>query len=133
VTGEPVRHAETAAEAVRALNHATLPAARGLTEPADAYAVVGSLAVMTGRLPQALAQLQAFVEAEVAAGRVAIVAGAHAGDPEAAAAAVARGVRTASAATEVLRDVLHQVHETLAWAAAAYPDPTAGRSRPAAG
>jgi hypothetical protein len=76
----PAALAGEAAEAVRALNHATLPGSGGLAFPADAYDVAGQLALLASRLPQALAQLHAFLHAEVKAGRVVIVAGDHAGD-----------------------------------------------------
>lgn len=74
----PAALAAEAAEAVRALNHATLPGTSGLIYPADAYDVSGALSLLASRLPQALAQLLAFLQAEVAAGRVIIVSGDHA-------------------------------------------------------
>jgi len=50
-------HAEAAAEAIRALNHATMWAGpEGYQEPADVDAVIGSLAMLAACLPQALAQ-----------------------------------------------------------------------------
>lgn len=84
----PAGLAGEAAEAVRGLNHATLPGSGGLVFPADAYDVTGQLALLASRLPQALAQILTFLHAEVQAGRVAIVAGDHAGDPAAVLAAV---------------------------------------------
>ena len=72
---EPVRpgdHAEAAAEAVRALNHATLrhgdPA--GYEWPSDVDAVIGQLQLLAERLPQALQQAQGWLLDQLLAGRV---------------------------------------------------------------
>jgi len=91
VTGEPGRCAQQAAEAVWALNHATLPGAGGLGGPADVYDVLGALASLVARLPQALGQLQGFLDVECEAGRVAVVEGDFAGDPVAAVATTGTG------------------------------------------
>jgi hypothetical protein len=114
----PARLAEDAAEAVRALNHATLPGAGELAYPADAYEVAGSLAVLAGRLPQALAQLSAFLDGEVNAGRVVIVAGEHSGDPAAAISAARRHLEAAADAAGQLRQALDAAQNMLTWAAA---------------
>lgn len=73
--GEPVRprdHAEAAAEAIRALNHATLrhgePA--GYEWPSDVDAVIGQLQALIAYLPQALEQAQSWLLDQQAAGRV---------------------------------------------------------------
>ena len=72
---EPVRpqdHAETAAEAVRALNHATVrrgdPA--GYVWPADLDAVIAALQLLVERLPQALEQTYGWLLDAQVAGRV---------------------------------------------------------------
>ena len=74
-TGEPARsrdHAEAAAEAVRALNHATLrhgdPA--GYQWPADVDAVVAELGLLASRLPQVFDQAGSWLTAQADAGRV---------------------------------------------------------------
>ena len=60
-TGAP-GHAETAAEAVRALNHATIwPGPDGYQEPADVDAVLGHLATLAAYLPQALDQAERWL------------------------------------------------------------------------
>jgi hypothetical protein len=120
VTGSdrPADLAGQAAEAVRALNHATLPGSGGLAFPADAYDVTGALAVLASRLPQALAQLQAFLHAEVSAGRVAIVAGEHGGDPAAVLAAVTGSLEEAAASARRLHQALDAAQNQLTWAAA---------------
>lgn len=62
--------ADVAAEAIRALNHATFPGAERLVYPSEAYTVIGSLQRVVGMLPQALEQLWTWLEQELAAGRV---------------------------------------------------------------
>lgn len=58
----PAQLADDAAEAVRALAHATLsrPAA-GWEYPSDAYSTVANLAILANRLTQAVGQLEGFV------------------------------------------------------------------------
>lgn len=119
MTSQPTCSAETAAEAIRALNHATLPGTSALTGPADVYDVLGELATLAARLPQALSQLQSFLDAETDAGRVRIVDGQHVGDPAAAAATVGHWTDTATAATQALQHALEQAHAALTWAARA--------------
>lgn len=113
MTGEAARCADTAAEAIRALNYATLPAAGTLTGPADVYDVTGALASLTARLPQALSQLQTFLAGEHAAGRVRVVDGPHTGDPAAALAEADRWLTCASSRADVLREALEQAHAAL--------------------
>jgi hypothetical protein len=108
-----------AAEAIRALNHATRPGAGGLAYPADAYDITGSLGPAAARLPQALAQLVTFLQDQTAAGRVVIVAGPHAGDPAAAIAAATGCLDAAVAAARRLHQALNAAQNTLTWAAAA--------------
>ena len=117
MTTSPARWAEEAAEAIRALNHATLPGAGGLTEPADVYAVLGSLATLTSRLPQALSQLLGFFQREQAAGRVQIVDGQHTGDPAAALTDLEQTLSCAASSAEALHHALEQAHGTVTWAA----------------
>ncbi len=114
----PAGLAGEAAEAVRALNHATLPGAGGLVFPADAYDVTGQLALLASRLPQALAQILAFLTAEVQAGRVAVVAGDQAGDPGAVLAAVTARLDAAVASARRLHKALDMAQNHLTWAAA---------------
>ena len=61
--------ARTAAEAIRALNHATLDA-DGLGQPADAYEVLGELSLAASRLPQLLGQVGTWLATALAAGRL---------------------------------------------------------------
>ncbi|MER7488737.1 hypothetical protein ABTY20_23090 [Streptomyces sp. NPDC126497] len=67
----PDQLADAAAEAVRALAHATLsrPAA-GWQYPDEARNVVANLAILAERLPQALGQVESFIGAHEDAGRL---------------------------------------------------------------
>lgn len=115
--GSPAALADQAAEAIRTLNHATMPWAGELTEPADVYAVLGSLATLAARLPQVLSQLQVFLAREQAAGRVQIVDGQHAGDPAAAVTDLGHALSCAAGRAEALHHALKQAHATVTWAA----------------
>lgn len=57
-------HAQAAAEAVRLLNHATLPGSRWPTEAgaSGVSGVLGSLSNLAGRLPQTIRQLSHWIE-----------------------------------------------------------------------
>lgn len=114
----PAALADEAAESVRALNHATLPGTGGLVFPADAYDVTGALSLLASRLPQALAQLLAFLQTEAAAGRVVIVSGDHAGDPAAVLANVTASLDIAVASARRLHQALDTAQNQLTWAAA---------------
>jgi hypothetical protein len=116
VTSEAARQADVAAEAVRALNHATQPWADGLTSPVDVYDTLGGLELLASRLPQALAQLQRFLAREQQAERIQVVDGEHVGDPAAAVAATSCQLEQAADAAGSLRETLARAHELLAWA-----------------
>ena len=62
--------ATRAAEMVRFLNYASAPGSGGLGSPADVYDLLGSITVAVERLPQLLGQLQAFLDAQLASGRI---------------------------------------------------------------
>jgi hypothetical protein len=113
--------ADQAAELVRALNHATLPGAGGLTYSGDVYSLLAGLSVLAGRLPQALAQAETFLVAQLTAGRIVIVDGAHTGDPDAAVAQTAACLHTARAAAHRLHVDLDHAAAALVWAAAVDP------------
>ncbi len=117
MTVEAARQADVAAEAVRALNHATQPWGEGLTGTADVYDVLGSLELLAARLPQALSQLQRHLALEHDAGRVRIVDGPHTGDSAAAVTATACQLEQAAGAAGSLREALEAARELLAWAA----------------
>jgi hypothetical protein len=57
----PAQLADASAEAVRALNHATLSKRDGWQYPGDAYSTVANLSALAGYLPQAIGQLESLV------------------------------------------------------------------------
>ncbi|MBA0051948.1 hypothetical protein E0L36_13900 [Streptomyces sp. AJS327] len=61
--------AAAAAEAIRALNHA-LAVSPSVVRPDEAYAVVGDLATLASRLPQALSALGLVLQRQQEAGRL---------------------------------------------------------------
>ncbi len=113
------RLAADAAEAIRQLNHATRPGAGGLAYPADAYDVAAELPGLSARLIQALAQLAGFLRHQHAAGAIVIVAGPHAGDPDAVLAETTAALDAAAASARRLHQALDSAHNALTWAAAA--------------
>ena len=68
----PHRLADAAAEAIRALNHATLRHGdpTGYAWPCDVDAVIGELQLLAERLPQALEQAREWLADQLVAGRV---------------------------------------------------------------
>lgn len=116
MTSGPGYWADTAAEAVRELNHATR-GGTGLTGPADVYTVLGELALLLGRLPQAFTELQAFLDSECDTDLIAVVDGDYAGDPIAVVTASAHWLTRATDATQAARDALDQAQQSLTWAA----------------
>lgn len=65
MTNTPAQLTDIAAEAIRALNHGTASTTRsdGWEYPSDAHDVIGGLSRAAGRLPQALDQIGALLEA----------------------------------------------------------------------
>lgn len=100
-------YAARAAEAVRALNHATRRP-DGYAWPSDVYAVVGDLAVMASRLPQALEQSGRWLQAASTAGRVGHDAGV---DPAAAVADVLADLDEAILTADRLAGLLDLIHQ----------------------
>lgn len=120
MTGRPQTSAalaDNAAEAIRALNHATFPGAGGLASPVDAYDVLASLALMAARLPQLLTQLDRYLTGQVEDGRVVIDGGQFVGDPPAAAAAASCWLDRAGTAAARLAHVLDAAQQAIAYAA----------------
>jgi len=119
--------AAAVAEAVRVLNHATTFGHIGdaLAFPADADAVLGSLSTAAQRLPQLLDQLRDWLVGELAAGRLRVGHGPHAGDPAAATEAAARKLRDASAIAFRLHLALNDVTAVTSAIGAPFPAPGA--------
>ena len=115
-----IDHADTAAEAVRALIHLTL--GRGaLGEPAELDRLVAELAVMAGRLPQLLHQLRDWLHAEQHAGRL---RSDNNTDPARIVDRAAHKLAQAGHAADDLGSALDHAHQLLAHLAATEPDRT---------
>jgi hypothetical protein len=71
--------ADQVAEMIRYLNYAAMSGSEGLESPADVYSLLGALYTATGRLPQLLGQLDRFLAAQAASGRLAADDGAPTG------------------------------------------------------
>lgn len=106
----PTEYADDAAEAIRALNHATGSRREGWQYPGDAYEVVGDLEMMARRLPQALTQARELLEQLRTGGHIRHDKGGD-GLPDVMAAMA--GLRSAAEAAEALRDDLRDVHAAL--------------------
>jgi hypothetical protein len=60
----PAKLSDTAAEAIRALNHATLNRPNlDWQYPGDAYTTVANLSLLAGYLPQAISQIESLIGA----------------------------------------------------------------------
>ena len=118
-----LRLAERAAEAVRELNHRTRDPCL-FSGPAQLYRLVGELALVAGRFPQLLDQLDRWLSAEHDAGRVRVDTGA---DPGPVIAAAGAGLADAGDAAHDLARVLDAARRHLARLGAARPD-NPGRS-----
>lgn len=120
----PIEHASTAAEAVRALNHATLSAgpangSDGYVWPADVDAVTAQLAILAQRLPQALDQAARWLETSAATGRVGHDKGL---DGERAGVLAAVLLRAGGAAAETMLRRLDEARQITAHLTSTVPD-----------
>jgi hypothetical protein len=120
--GASLECAEAAAEALRALSHASGTDTGVLAGPVEVHAVLGALARLAARLPQALVQLLDLVAAEHTAGTLQVVNGLHVGAPAAAVTDLARHLCWAATSAQALHTALEQAQATLTWAASAHPD-----------
>ena len=127
----PMECADAAAELIRAVNHATRPGATGdELQVTDVYDLLGGLALLAGRLPQALAQVEALIDALVENHRVVVVDGEHTGDvgdPVVVATVAGHWLEVARTAADGLADATDQAQQALAWAATPEPDLGPGR------
>jgi hypothetical protein len=108
----PQEAAGRAAEAIRALNHATRPGVAQI-DVTDIYDILAELSLLTGRLPQLLAQLEALVDDLVEHGQVVIVDGPNTGDPAAAGAITGHWLTAASGAAGELAQRVDAAQQTL--------------------
>jgi hypothetical protein len=115
--GRDVReHANSAAAAVRAINHITgWP--HGMTYPSDAYTVLGRLASVAAMVPQAVGQIDHTVTGWHAAGHIGIDRGQpFAANPGEAVVAAASALARASDRAAELYEALDTATQALAYA-----------------
>lgn len=111
----PSELADAAAEAVRALNHATQSTRPGWEYPSDAYDVVGDLLTMTHRLPQLLEQVDAHIRRLAGGDHIRSDRGGNGADEVAAALdGLARASEDAVTMAAAL-DTVHGALSPLAW------------------
>jgi hypothetical protein len=116
---EVVEAAQSAAEAVRALNHQTRSAT--LLDVVDVYSLLAELSILSGRLPQLFRQLEQLVDVLVEAGDVVIVDGPNMGDPAAVGAICAHWLAASSGTAHELAHRVDQAQQALTWAAPTQP------------
>jgi hypothetical protein len=116
----PQEIAARAAEAVRALNHATRPGVAQI-DVTEVYDLLGELALMASRLPQLLRQIEDLLDALVEEDQVLIVDGPNTGDPAAAAAIAGHWLAASAGAAHELAHRVDQAHQVLAHAAVSNP------------
>ena len=107
---QAIDHAEAAAEAIRALNHATYgpwPSATGYAQPGDVDVTLAYLSMLAHRLPQALTWAERWLSRALADGRVRHDTG---DDPGEAVAYAAESLAQARAAAESLAGHLDRAH-----------------------
>lgn len=112
----PHEASQSAAEAIRTLNHQTRPGAAAL-DATNLYDLLGELALMTGRLPQLLHQLENLLDQLVEHHQVVIVDGPNVGDPAAVAAICGHWLAASAGSAHELAHRLDQAHQVLAHAA----------------
>lgn len=105
-----VECARLAAEAIRNLNHRTLPPAAGFTWPSDAYATIGELTLLAHRMPQALEQIAAYLAREHLAGRIVADWGSYAARTDQAVEDACDALISAAAALADISDRLDRAH-----------------------
>ncbi|HET6633992.1 MAG TPA: hypothetical protein VFH77_03085 [Streptomyces sp.] len=109
-TVTPAQYADNSAEAIRAINHATLDSPRaGWEYPGDAYSLVGNLSQMAMMMPQAIGQIRDLIEKLHQAGTLRSDRGQLAYDL----AATFDGLEAAQSAAELLHQALNRAHNGL--------------------
>lgn len=105
---DPVEHANTASEAIRQLNHATLT---GSGTVADVCSILGALSELVGRLPQALTQTTRILERRLDGGQLHVSEGPYSGGADLAVAAVASQLKAAAEEIETIHKRLSEAHQ----------------------
>ncbi|WP_405563440.1 hypothetical protein [Streptomyces sp. NBC_01180] len=105
---DPARHPRTAADAIRAFNHATLPTRNGpgITYPGTAYNAIGAMTMLAHRLPQALDHIAIALAELHNAGHLT----ADHGTPAQHAATTVKALREAEHLATALTDALERAH-----------------------
>ncbi|MFD6891932.1 hypothetical protein [Streptomyces sp. NPDC059957] len=101
--------ADTASEAIRALNHLTRSPRDGFQYPGDAYSTVAALSEMAARLPQAIEQIAVFMKNLEAGEHLRSDKGTLADDLQ----AVHDGLTVAAGAAQTLHGALDRAHQGL--------------------
>jgi hypothetical protein len=117
--------ADSASEAIRALNHATLPADGypGLQYPADAYYLLGALNQLVTRIPQLLEQTSAFLQRQLQFDLVTVDCGEFASDALGAIGTASHELeRSAIPALRTLSDAINGAYEAIAFASSTDPE-----------
>jgi hypothetical protein len=111
-----VEHAETAAAAIRAINHLTYHDT-ALPYPSDAWRLIGQLGSVAYRLQQALRQTATLVRDQQERGLIGIDAGTtYAGDATGAVRDTTAALEDAQGAASRLADALEQAQQPLTYA-----------------
>lgn len=113
--------ADSASEAIRALNHATLPADgfTGLEHPSDVYHLLGAVHQLAIRLPQLLTQASAFLQRQLQYDAIAVDDGPFAGDPLGAVGTASYALEgAATSAAQRLAAAVDYAHEAIAFTSA---------------
>jgi hypothetical protein len=111
-----VEHAETAAAAIRAINHLTYHDT-ALPYPSDAWRLIGELGSLAYRLRQALEQTATLIRRQHESGLVGVDAGTvYAGDAAGAVRDTVAALDGARAAAIHLADALEQAQQPLTYA-----------------
>jgi prephenate dehydratase len=116
--------ARAACEAVRALNHSTLPGRSAIADHHELCSVLADLAAMLHTMPQALRQVEEWLTRQHDDGRLWVVDGDYAGDPSTALTAIRDALSdAASSCADAARGVeaAHQVGADLVVRAVADP------------
>lgn len=106
--------ADTAREAIRALNHATYPGQCELRGPSDAYSVLCSLSSLVYGLRQTLEQLGGWTDRQAQGQQIEVVDGPHAGNAIGLAAAVRAELAAAAMDLAAASSRISEAHQLMA-------------------
>jgi hypothetical protein len=116
--------ARAAREAIRSLNHSTLPGRSAIADHHEMCSVLADLASMLHTTPQALRQVEEWLARQHDDGRLSVVDGDYEGDPSTALTAIRDALSDAASSCELAArgiEAAHQVGADLVVRAAADP------------